>query len=72
MKKSMREWATGHGWEKLPNDMRSDMMEVDAQIERLCAELIEARSIIDDLRFHDLSGRADKFMGDNPFQSSKA
>lgn len=41
------------------------------EIERLRGQLGEARSIIDDLRFHDLSGRADKFMGNNPFQLNK-
>ena len=38
------------------------------EIVRLRDQLMEARAIIDDLRFHDHSGRADKFMGDEPFK----
>lgn len=39
MKKSLRDWATGYGWESLPNEMRSEMMEAHNEIERLRSAL---------------------------------
>lgn len=51
-------------------DPQSHLEWAASEIEQLHSQLREARSIIDGLRFHDMSGRADKFMGDSPFSRS--
>ena len=61
-------------------DIRDRVMTLDyngalwvsaADYEEVEAKLSKARSIIDDLRFHDLSGRADEFLGRTPPNRTK-